>query len=510
MIHLHFFYRIKVAEGTTMHLSFRRFLIGGWLLLPSASPSPATEPCTLTVTSGPVAYQVFQRCERNVADLSFEGTSDFHRPAIVQACVINMLTFLTVQDWQPLGALTDGYWQGALKNVPAGGPYRIEIRLLDAEKNIRATASIEHLLVGDLWILAGQSNMQGAGELVDVELPSLLVHSYGMNERWSIAAEPLHWLMDSIDPVHHPGLDGERLRRDGESQKKSAVAGAGCGLPFAKELVKTTGVPIGLIPCAHGGTSMTQWDPDKKNEAGHSLYGSMLRRFHAVGGKVKGLLWYQGESDANRGDAPQFHDRFSRFIEAVRRDFNAPELPVYFAQISRIVTKDAFPYWDDIREQQRLCAAEIPHCGMVSTLDLPLDDPVHISTPGHKRLGKRFARLVLQHVYGKTEWTHGPTLDYILPLPSRFKRYQVHFKGVNRKLVAVDRPSGFSLRDQNESDLGLLYKTLISSDGKSIDLFLYDQPPPGSCLWYGYGLDPYCNITDAEDMALAAFGPIPL
>jgi len=491
-------------------IKFRRTVI--LMILPALTSLVAavgSEDSPITLTSGLEDYQVFQRNEVNRADIPFSGSCAFDEQGTVEGRVVDPLTSVSVIDWQKAGEFADRKWRGVLYHVPVGGPYRIEIRLKDSQEKIRASVSADNILIGDLWILAGQSNMQGVGELQDAEPPSLYVHSYGFNEKWTVAAEPLHWLLDSIDPIHQMGLTGERLERERTSQKKEAEAGTGCGLPFAKELAEKTGVPVGLVPCAHGGTLMKQWDPAKKEEGGNSLYGSMYRRFLAVGGKVKGMLWYQGESDANEIDAPLFHDRFTQFVAAVRRDFNAPQLPFYFAQISRIITKGTFPYWNFIREQQRLCAAEIPHCRMVASLDLTLDDPVHVSTDGHKRLGRRFARLALRELFGRTEWTCGPELDYLLPMPSRFKHYRMHFSNVNKTLRTADRPCGFSLRDPKENDLGLLYKTGISPDGHSIDLFLFDQPPPGSFLWYGYGLDPYCNVTDGEDMALAAFGPFP-
>ncbi len=104
------------------------------------------------------------------------------------------------------------------------------------------------------------------------------------------------------------------------------------GLSFAVEMVKRTGVPIGLIPCAHGGTSMSQWDPTLKDKGGDSLYGAMIRRFQTIGGKVAGVVWYQGESDASPSAAPKFPTKFEEFVAAVRRDFGQPDLPFYMCR----------------------------------------------------------------------------------------------------------------------------------------------------------------------------------
>ena len=82
---------------------------------------------------------------------------------------------------------------------------------------------------------------------------------------------------------------------------------------------------------------MEQWNPAKKDEGGKSLYGSMMRQFQLAGGKVKGVLWYQGESDASGDAAKRYPQVFARFIAAVRSDFGQPELPFYFVQIGRFV-----------------------------------------------------------------------------------------------------------------------------------------------------------------------------
>ena len=71
------------------------------------------------------------------------------------------------------------------------------------------------MYVGDIWVLAGQSNMEGVGDLVDVTPPNPRVMLMGMDGRWGIAEEPLHWLVDSPDPVHS-GNPADRAARSGK------------------------------------------------------------------------------------------------------------------------------------------------------------------------------------------------------------------------------------------------------------------------------------------------------
>jgi sialate O-acetylesterase len=352
--------------------------------------------------------------------------------------------------------------------------------------------------------------MQGIGDLREAEDPSISVNCYGFDEKWGIAADPLHWLLDSPDPVHHGGRTPSELAKARAAAKRDAQTGAGLGLPFAKELVARTGVPIGLVPCAHGGTSMEQWDPAKRDQGGASLYGSMYRRFKAVGRKLRGVPCYQGESDANQTAARLFRERFLAFVAAVRRDFGNPELPFYYVQLGRYVTANENPYWNVVREEQRLCAVQLTHAGMVASIDLPLDDPIHVSTAGHKRLGRRLALLVLRDLFGCRDIWPGLQLADISIVPFRYPCYRLHFVGANGRLCRSTPPMGFSIRSSEGEDLRLIYKLEASSSEPSIDLYLRQARPPDAYLWYGWGLDPHCTVTDELDMALPAFGPVEL
>ena len=115
---------------------------------------------------------------------------------------------------------------------------------------------------------------------------------------------------------------------------------------------------------------MEQWNPGLKDREGESLYGSMYRRVEAVGGQVKGILWFQGESDANPRAAPAFLGKFEAFVKAVRTDFNQPDLPFYYVQIGRHIDKDNVGEWNKIQVAQLRAETEIPHSGMVAAVDL--------------------------------------------------------------------------------------------------------------------------------------------
>ncbi len=297
---------------------------------------------------------------------------------------------MVISDYQVLQRDGDGKARVRLDDGDAlellvGGPYEV--------------GAARQVLVGDLWILAGQSNMEGVGDLVDVESPSPFVHSFQSCERWAVAEEPLHRLTESPRPIHHVLLGRDPIPESPEQRDPALGKGAGLGLAFAKEYYARTGVPVGLIPSAHGGTSLEQWDPGLRDRGGDSLYGATLERIAAVGGRIAGILWYQGESEANPQNAEHFHKRAQALTEAFRRDLQQPDLPFYFVQIG-CVFGDAgqgwswsIEGWNAVREAQRRLAGVLPHSGMVTAIDLELDDLIHIGTGGQARLGRRLAKV---------------------------------------------------------------------------------------------------------------------
>ena len=380
---------------------------------------------------------------------------------------------------------------GDAQELPVGGPYDI--------------GGAHDLLVGDLWVLGGQSNMEGVGDLVDVEPPSPFVHSYQSREAWAVAEEPLHWLGESPRFVHHQLWGREAVPDEPDPRDPNRNKGAGLGLAFGKAYHGLTGVPVGLIPSAHGGTSMEQWSPELKGARGGSLYGATLERVQDIGGAVRGILWYQGESDAYPGGASLYKDRMTRLLSAFRADFGQPDLPFYLVQIGCFVTApndDGVLGWNGIREAQRTWAQTLPHVRLVSAIDLELDDPIHIGVHGLKRLGRRLASVAAGHPapdLGGVTWDAGGAC------------LRVTFDGVRGGLHAPGRPAGFSLRDVQGADIPRIYKATLDGDSVLLHVNIGDGPLPPEChLWYGYGLNPYCNVTDAEDQAIPAFGPVPI
>jgi sialate O-acetylesterase len=214
------------------------------------------------------------------------------------------------------------------------------------------------------------------------------------------------------------------------------------------------------------------------------------------------VLWYQGESDANPKAAPVFQEKFEQFVRSVREDFGMPDLPFYYVQIGRHVSGQNVAEWNLVQESQRKAEAAMPRSGMAPAVDLALDDGIHVGTQDLKRLGRRLANLALDRT------RRGPR-----PLAATFQNgmVRVSFEQVNGRLVTAGRVSGFSVHGADGAALPLIFKAEIDpADPTAVLLHIGGKLPEGASLRYGFGKDPYCNVRDAEDMAVPVFGPLPI
>ncbi len=466
---------------------------------------------TLDVTQGLVNDQVLQRGAGNRGTARFSGTAAARlNGTSLEARVVNAKGGEPVVDWTPLCKVDGGKWIAELAGIPTGGPYRVELRAGDA------AAQLTGILVGDLWVLAGQSNMEGVGDLVNVTAPMEQVHSFDQSDRWALAKEPLHSLPDAVDRVHwRNNASGQPERLAGPAREKwiaDRKKGSGLGLSFAQHMLARTHVPVGLVPCAHGGTSMDQWSPELKDKGGDSLYGAMLRRIHAVGGQVTGVLWYQGESDANPTDAPAFQAKFVTFVATLRKDLEQPDIPFYYVQIGRHIDGHNVVEWNAIQVTQLKAEALIPRSGVVASVDFSLDDGIHISTPELQRIGERFALLaghdLFPEIRGYPLLKRGPR-----PVSAKFEdgTVTVKFSEVNGGLVAPGRIGGFSIHNAAGEPVPAIYKARFDPTDRTVVLLdISGKLPAGAALWYGYGKDPYCNVRDYYDMGVPVFGPLPI
>ncbi len=454
----------------------------------------------MEIDQGLFDHMVLQRNASDVSEATVTGTCS--RDGRVLAYVERDGQPVAGFENDPVGNAADGRFEATLNGLPAGGPYEIQLSISSASGKWLESVAVTEVLVGDVWLLGGQSNMQGVGLLAELDLPHPEVRAFYMDDHWDVARDPLHALCNAIDPVH-PALAGGK-------PAPNTVTGVGPGVSFGKTMQELRGVPQGLIACAHGGTSMTQWDPSRRDEGGNSLYGAMIRRFRKNGGRVAGLVWYQGESDANADAAPLYTERMVQLAASLRQDTGCSDLPIAIVQISRVIgwAPDVAVHLNSIQDQERLLPQQIDRLATVPAIDLSMDDNIHISARGQRILGRRLAEAMQTLTHPDTSLP--PPIELggtkITREDSRgFSIIELTFDHVVGSLQAAGRPWGFTIgRDGKDQifDVRLLENRAL----------IYSGTPPfsleGDKIYYGFGTNPYCNITDQAGRSLPVLGPV--
>ncbi|MFH1706384.1 MAG: sialate O-acetylesterase [Planctomycetota bacterium] len=453
----------------------------------------------MQIERGLFPHMVLQRTARNASDARVSGTTAAAGPVL--AAVTRKGRPVSGFARQTVGMAKAGRFTARLTGLPAGGPY--DIRLTVGATSV----TVRDVLVGDVWLLGGQSNMQGCGLQTGAARPEPLVRAFFMDDTWAPAKDPLHNFDVCVDQVHIRLMGGVR------PPGRNTVTGVGPGVAFGQEMRRRTGVPQGLIACGHGGTSMTQWDPALKKDGTSSLCGAMLRRFEKNGGRAAGLVWYQGCSDADADAAPLYTKRMVKFVQALRRDTRLSDLPVAMVQIGRCIHRTApeqgIP-WNAVQDQQRRLPQVIKHLTVVPAVDLPLDDSIHISGTGQQVLGRRLAYAMQVVRQGRRAGLPPIAVKKIAcgHDHSGMAQVVVEFAHVAGGLTANGRPAGFELGGPVPGHH--VYAVELRGSRAIVRTDMPANSIASKWLYYGPGADTYCNITDSAGRSLPVFGPLTL
>lgn len=449
--------------------------------------------------SGIAEGQVLQRLGRAGASVLLAGETANDGPLLLTLLRAGRV----VGGWnrRKAGKARGGGYAFRARGIPAGGPY--SLRLEDADG--RVVASVRSFYVGDVWILAGQSNMEGSGALPSFSKPHPRVRVFSLRREWAMAREPLHVQFESPDACHHGGrqIDREQARQ----WRERATIGSGPGLAFGRARAKRTGVPQGLVCAALGGSSLSAWDPGTKD----GLYASMLASVRATGQPVAGMLWYQGESDTGETGAAGYTEKMKRLVAAVRRDLRDPALPWAMVQLARVARAGTGEFWNDVQERQRRLPGVISRLATVAAIDLSLDDEIHIGAADQPRVGARLA-CAAGYLTGETGARPPPALREARrtvsteDAPAPKCGVDVFFDDIEGGLRADGEPSGFYLVDAQGAEIPWIFKTTLHGDHAR--LHLLRPPPTGARVGYGRGYFPRCNLTDGRDLALPVFAPV--
>jgi hypothetical protein len=440
------------------------------------------------ITRGPQPWQVLQREADGCAPLALAGTWAGDGPSTVEVRVAREDDGAPVPgcDWQD-AVMADHAWSLTLR-VPTGGLYKIETRVRLHTAEWRNTGDkIWHVAVGDVWVIAGQSNAVGYGHGPVNDPPALGVSLCGGDEVWRLATHPI------FDPTNtrHP------------ANRDSGWVDVSPWLAFAKGILAATGVPVGLIPTALGGSPMDAWDPGNANPY---LYTNMVAHIAAAGGRVAGMVWYQGESDCNPDLIPTYAMRFTRMVDDFRARYGTG-LPVLTAQLNRYFDNnaDGDRLWSQMREVQRRIAQTVPGVAVVPTLDLPLSDGIHTSAAGNVLLGERFALAARGLAYGQqVPWRAADAHGANFATTER-TQIRVSFDHVADHLVYLAmRPGDMTVVD----DAGDVPVESIYVDGTDAVRITLARPAQGATrVHHAYGANPPTFLRDhLQRPALGFYG----
>jgi sialate O-acetylesterase len=468
----------------------------------------------MKITHGLLPGQVLQRNAENKGGALISGTA---KNGTLEYRLLKGAKALARFTWAPAGEVESRQFTFFADGIPCGGPYQVELRV-KSKRKIIDTLTVAEVLVGDVWIAAGQSNMQGVGNIVDAPQPHPQVRAFYTRDEWDIAIEPIHFLAEAVDVFHNGYGDGPNRppRATLESEKKATAKGVSPAHAFALAMRRRTRVPQGIIACAHGGTSMAQWSPSLHSQGGASLYGAMMRRYKKLGQKVAGVIWYQGESDANQEASAVYTQNMINLVQSTRNDMDIPRLPWLVVQIGCHAEPDG-KYWNSIQDQQRLLPNEIDNIDVAPAVDLGLEDGIHISGVGQQILGKRLARLASRLVFRDRKEKGSIYLKDVSvgdksPKPGdpRTTVVELQYGNVKGKLESRGLPTGFTMIDRDGNEFPSLYKVTLRGSrvllecGQTLDMLMT------LAVSYGHDRHPYCNITDSDGMSLPAMQSVPI
>ena len=419
----------------------------------------------------------------------------------------------------------DGKWEINLEALP-GGHSVYTLKVTDT-KDSTNFATVKNIIVGDIWLASGQSNMafsmskidtydQDLTEAVNDEIRYFQpVGSFGSMDAWEEA------------------YDGKWLEATGRNiSGMSAVA-----YHFAKELYEQNNkeIPIGIISASRPGTTINAWlseefynnsdyssnlhtanpydnatDYTRYEIRSSACYNVMVHPFTKT--NIKGVIWYQGEDDGYR---PEYYKKMLKNLMSCRRDeFGDENLPFYIVQLPSYGTPLSNARWPEMREAQLQVALTDDNSGIAVTIDLGEYDDIH---PTNKRpVGQRLAYTVAANVYGKNIEYSGPMYDRVTVDGDKVV---VHFTHIADGLVAQTRNPNYIPGENSEfivSDDGAINGFEISSNGvdfvaatakivgDTVEVTGVDNPVAVRFGWAHYCL-PEVNLFNSENMPASPF-----
>lgn len=437
----------------------------------------------------------------------------------------------------------DGRWIVALQPLPVGGPHVLNIR----GKN---QIAIQDVLVGEVWVCSGQSNMQ-----------------WSVNQSFDADIEKLGANFPKIRHITVPQVGTQEAQSNFNGSWQVCTPEnigdfSAVGFYFGRQLHQVLNVPIGLIDNAWGGSACEAWVPRELLAQQPELYGPLLDRWAAIekratdpeelakfeaeveawkkasaearaagkpqprapqgpdsqlrgqhrpgnlyngvlhpilGYGIRGAIWYQGETNAGR--AYQYRELFPLMIAKWREDWQQGDFPFYWVQLADFRAETSEPKesdWAELREAQTLTMDKLPKTGEAVIIDIGEGKDIH---PRNKRdVGLRLARWALAKDYGVSIAHRSP----------RYKSLQIDgakailtfdHVGGGLRTFDVGEAIGFAVAGED--------KKWVWAKGTVTGANTIEVTAPGVAapvaVRYAWSDNPVCNVFSAEGLPLTPF-----
>jgi sialate O-acetylesterase len=431
-----------------------------------------------------------------------------------------------------------GRWSVYLSPNAAGGPFQLTVLGEAVAGSVvpEQAITLDDVLVGDVWLASGQSNMEfemrrantAAADLPHADNPRIrLLH---LKDRAAEYAQD-----DAV-------TDGWAASSPETAKDFSAVAWY-----FAREIAEREQVPVGIIDSSWGGTmaeSWTRlaalaedaslapfffsqgrmddrrsdalleerhrqklrdaakaagqpepefpWTPPLVNWAPSQIYNGMIAPLTAM--PIRGVIWYQGESNSIIERRPElYHRLFRTLIEDWRRQWGEGDFPFLFTQISNFKSTP-IEDWATLRNQQ-LKTLDVSNTAMAVTIDIGDPDNVH---PTNKLdVGLRLARAARAVSYGEKIEFSGPLFRQATPEGSSIRVWFDHAKGLT---VKGGELTSFEVAGAD----GVFAPATAKIEGASVVASSPSVPEPTQ-VRYGWANSPLCNLYNSDELPASPF-----
>jgi sialate O-acetylesterase len=386
---------------------------------------------------------------------------------------------------------------------PANGQWKVELAPLEASGEPRtltvtqgdAKVERKNILVGDVWVCGGQSNMQWE-----------LRQTAGGAEAVAAAANDKLRLFT----VPRTGAPEPKTTVDGNwsvSSPETSANFTAVGYYFGRDLQQSLGVPVGLINSNIGGTTAERWTSKEVLEGNETLkdmsapqgrsdlWNAMIVPLTKF--PIRGAIWYQGESNAGR--AWQYRTLMPAMIKCWRDAWGVGDFPFLIVQLAPFTQINKEPTesdWAELREAQLFTTQSVPNVGLAVITDLGDEKDIH---PQRKlEVGERLALAAKAIAFAQNIVYSGPIFD---KMTVSGDKATLTFKHVGSGLVAKDGDlQGFTIAGEDKKFVNASAK--IEGDTVVVSS---DKVPNPVAVRYGWANYPVVNLWNKEGLPASPF-----